>query len=393
VNPSLPLAVPDESPPRWWPARRLFPARRGGRFAAGLAAWTLLGVLDGAESYSKKAGAAGGMTWEHAVASGVLLWYGWMLVGLAVFAAVRRYPLVGPSWRGRAAAYLAAGCGCVCAKLLLDWPIISTFFCLAPGLAPLDVYFPAGVRSHGFRYYLIYWGLIGAGHALNSHRQLGLREQWASQLEGKLAAAQLQLLELQLHPHFLFNTLNAISALIHQDVEAADRMVARLGELLRLLLDRFGAQEITLAEELEFLAKYLEIEQERHGALLRVRQQVEASLLRACLPPLTLQPLVENALKHGLGTGQAAGRITMRARREQGRLRLEVEDDGAGLAPGHRRGVGLSNLQARLRQLYPGEYRFELRAGACGGTLAVLELPLRTQPHPATGEPPRLKVS
>jgi LytS/YehU family sensor histidine kinase len=321
------------------------------------------------------------------VASGLCLWAGWMLVGLVVFAAARRKPLLGPTWPRRAALYLAAGCVCVPAKLLLDWPITAAFFCPEGTLPPLGPFLVGTLRSYGFRYYLIYWGLVGAGHALSSYRQLGDRERRAAQLEGRLAAAQMQLLKMQLNPHFLFNTLNAISALIHRDVELADRMVARLGALLRLLLDRFGDPEVTLEEELEFLNAYLEIEQERYGERLRVREQVEVGLLRAHLPPLTLQPLVENALKHGIGPRKSAGRITVRARRERGRLRLEVEDDGAGLAPGHRRGVGLSNTHERLRQLYPGEYHFELRPGASGGTLAVLELPLRTGSPRATDEP------
>src|SRR5436305_1648644 len=170
----------------------------------------------------------------------------------------------------------------------------------APGLAPFGACFGSGLRGYGFRYYLIYWGLVGIGHALNSFRQLGDRERRAALLEARLADAQLQMLRLQLHPHFLFNTLNAISALIHKDVEVADRMVAQLGDLLRLLLGRFGAAEVTLEEELEFLNRYLEIEQEHYGARLRVREQVEAGLLRTWVPPLILQPLVENALKHGI---------------------------------------------------------------------------------------------
>jgi signal transduction histidine kinase len=367
--------------------RWLFPAHRVGRLAVGLAAWTLLGVLDGVESYYKWAGSPEPLTWPQALVSGQLLWYGWMLVGLLVFAATRRYPLVGPGWPRRAAAYLAAGCLCVLAKLLLDWPLVGAFFSPGKGLRPLGEHLADGLRYYGFRYYLIYWGLVGVGHALNYSLQLAERERRAAQLESKLAAAQLQLLQLQLNPHFLLNTLNAISALIYQDVEVADRMVAQLGDLLRLLLDRFGTQEVTLEEELEFIGKYLEIEQERFGARLRVREEVEAGLLRARVPPLTLQPLVENALKHGIGPAKSAGRITLRARRERGRLRLEVEDDGAGLAPDHRPGVGLSNTHARLRRLYPGEHRFELRDGAAGGTLAVLELPLRTKSPPANGEP------
>jgi len=271
----------------------------------------------------------------------------------------------------------------------LDWPIVVAFFCPGIEQLPLAEYFVGVARGYAFRYYLIYWGLVGIGHALNSFRQLGDREKRAVQLEGKLASAQLQMLRLQLHPHFLLNTLNAISALIHKDVEVADRMVAQLGDLLRLLLDRFGAAEVTLEEELEFLNRYLEIEQERHGARLRVREQIEAGLLRAWVPPLILQPLVENAVKHGIGPTKSAGRITVRARRDRHlrRLRLEVEDNGVGLAPDYHRGVGLTNTYARLRQLYPGSFRFELRPAPSGGTLAVLELPFRTKLHAADGEP------
>jgi two-component system, LytTR family, sensor kinase len=388
VNSPLRLFRSGESGPRQ-PLHRAFLTPRAGRLAVGAAAWVLVGVLDGVESYYKRVGTLYEMTAGQAVAAGLLLWGGWMLVGLVVFAAARYYPLVGPHWPRRAAAYLAAGCVCVLAKLLFDWPIAVVFFC--PGIEerPLAEYFRGLLPTYGFRYYLIYWGLVGIGHALNSFRQLGDRERRAVQLEGKLAAAQLQMLRLQLHPHFLLNTLNAISALIHKDVEVADRMVAQLGDLLRLLLDRFGAAEVTLEEELEFLNRYLEIEQERHGARLRVREQVEAGLQRAWLPPLILQPLVENAVKHGIGPGKKGGRITVRARRDrkQGRLRLEVEDNGVGLAPDYRPGVGLSNTYARLRQLYPGAFRFELRAGAGGGTLAVLELPFRTKLHAGHDEP------
>jgi two-component sensor histidine kinase len=377
-----------ESGPRP-PLRRSLLTPRARRLAIGAAVWALVGVLDGAESYYKRLGTVYQMTWGEAVAAGLLLWGGWMLVWLALFAAARRYPLVGPRWLRRAPAYLLAGCVCVLAKLAFDYPIAVVFFC--PGIEerPWAEYFGGLLPAYGFRYYLIYWGLVGVAHALNSFRQLGDRERRAAKLEAKLASAQLQMLRLQLHPHFLFNTLNAISALIHKDVEVADRMVAQLGDLLRLLLDRFGAPEVTLEEELEFLNRYLEIEQERFGARLRVREQIEAGSQRAWVPPLILQPLVENALKHGIGPGKKGGRITLRARRDrkQGLLRLEVEDNGVGLAADYRHGVGLSNTCARLRQLYPGAYRFELRAAPGGGTLAVLELPFRTRLHAAHDEP------
>jgi len=357
-----------------WPAW----SRRGGRLILGFAVWTLFGVLDGAESYYNHVGTARPMSWGWAIGSGLCLWYTWMLLGLSVFAVTRRCPLVGPDWPRRSAMYLAAGGACVLLKLVLDWPVISIFFCSDPGLAPFGSYFTFGLRSHGFRYYLTYCGLVAAGHALSYSGQLCDRERRAAVLKNRLASAQLQLLQMQLSPHFLCNTLNAISVLIHRDVEVADRMVARLGSLLRLLLDRFDAHEVTLAEELEFMGKYLEIEQERFGARLRVRHQIEPGLLRACVPPLVLQPLVENSLKHGIGRDGGDGQIIMRARRKRGRLRLEVEDNGVGVDPGHRHGVGLSNTHARLQQLYPGESRFELRPGEAGGTLAILELPFHT---------------
>jgi two-component system LytT family sensor kinase len=375
---ALHLERPAQLIARQWPLPTRAWTGRAGRLAIGLAVWTLLGVLDGAESYYKYIGTARPMSWSWAIASGLCLWYTWMLLGLSIFAVTRRYPLVGPGWPRRAMIYLAAGVACVLFKLLLDWPVISIFFCSDPGLSPFGSYYTFGLRSHGFRYYLTFCGLVAAGHALTYSGQLCDRERRTAVLKNRLASAQLQLLQLQLSPHFLCNTLNAISVLIHRDVEVADRMVARLGSLLRLLLDRFDAEEVTLAEELEFMGKYLEIEQERYGARLRVRHQIESGLLRACVPPLVLQPLVENSLKHGIGRDGRDGVITLRARKKRGRLRLEVEDDGVGVDPRHRRGVGLSNTHARLQQLYPGESRFELRPGESGGTLAILELPFHT---------------
>src|SRR5262245_53350236 len=366
---ALHLERPSQLSARQWPVPSGAWSRRASRIGGGLAVWTMLGVLDGAETYYKRIATAEPITWGWAIASGVCLWYGWMLLGLCVFGVTRRYPLVGREWPRRAVMYLAAGGVCVLAKLLLDWPVISFFFCSDPGLAPFEPFYSYGLRSHGFRYYFIYCGLVAAGHALCYSGQICDRERRTAVLKTRLASAQLQLLQLQLSPHFLCNTLNAISVLIHRDVEVADRMVARLGTLLRLLLDRFGAPEVTLAEELEFMSKYLEIEQERFGTRLRVRQQIDPGLLRACVPPLVLQPLVENSLKHGIGRDSGHGEITLRARRKRGRLRLEVEDNGIGVDPRHRRGVGLSNTHARLQQLYPGESRFELRAGNDGGTL------------------------
>src|SRR5262249_29158966 len=162
-----------------------------------------------------------------------------------------------------------------------------------------------------------------------------------------LAQAQLSALKMQVHPHFLFNTLHSISALLHCDVEAADRMVARLGDFLRLTLDHSGDQEVTLEQELEFLRCYLDIELTRFQDRLTVNLDIEPATLEAQTPNLILQPIVENAIRHGIATRIEPGRIEISSARRGGRLRIEVRDDGPGFASnsngaGFREGIGLS---------------------------------------------------
>src|SRR4029079_2186861 len=176
----------------------------------------------------------------------------------------------------------------------------------------------------------------------------------------------LQALKMQLHPHFLFNTLNSISALLDEDVDAADQMLARLGDLLRMTLENSGAQEITLQEELEFLRCYLEIEQVRFNDRLTVDMKIEPATLDAQVPNLILQPIVENAIKHGIVSRIAPGRIEISAIRYGGSLKLQVRDNGPGLHPGEassgrvKEGLGLANTRARLEQRYRHDHRFEM---------------------------------
>jgi sensor histidine kinase YesM len=200
---------------------------------------------------------------------------------------------------------------------------------------------------------LTYWMLIGLSHAIDYYRKYRDRELKATQLEARLAEAQLQALKMQLQPHFLFNTLHAISALVHKDAEAADRMITRLAEFLRITLDSVGVQEVPLKTELESLDKYLDIEQVRFGSRLSVERSIAPETLDLLVPNLILQPLVENAVRHGIAPRAAGGRIEIRARREAGRLLIEIADDGPGRSDGLlREGVGLTNTRARLRQLY-----------------------------------------
>jgi hypothetical protein len=206
----------------------------------------------------------------------------------------------------------------------------------------------------------------------------------SEQLQSRLDQARLEALKLQLQPHFLFNTLNTITALVHTDPPAAERMVSGLSELLRFSLGTAGDQEIPLERELEVLHHYLDIQQVRFQDRLSVSFDVDADAARAYVPNLLLQPLVENAIKHGIGPRAAAGHIAISAHRRNGVLSLEVSDDGVGdvrEAP-RREGVGLGNSRARLRSLYGEAHRFEVGPRTRGGFRVYIEIPFQTDPRP-----------
>lgn len=225
---------------------------------------------------------------------------------------------------------------------------------------------------------LLYFAVLGLYEGILYYfkYQESLRRQ--SQLEAKLAKSQLQALKMQLHPHFLFNTLHTISSMIRIDPEAADLMVVRLSEFLRLSLASEALQEVSLEQELRFIRRYLEIERIRFAERLQVDYDVEDSTLSASVPNLILQPLVENAIRHGVSRTLHRGRIAIKARRRGETLVLSVTDNGAGLsnpAPG-REGVGLSNTRARLQQLYGQAQELKVTNRDEGGVEAVLSFPL-----------------
>jgi signal transduction histidine kinase len=228
---------------------------------------------------------------------------------------------------------------------------------------------------------MTYWAIIGLSHALWYQREAQDRALRESQLETHLVEAKLQALQRQLQPHFLFNTLNAISALMHRDVDAADNMIAKLSDLLRLSLQTVGVQETTLKEELDFLSKYLEIEQTRFRDRLTVVFDVQPDTLDALVPNLILQPLVENSIKHGIGPRPSPGRIEIRARRAGSMLELEVRDNGLGLSAArlhdfNNGGVGLTNTRSRLQHLYGNAHRFEFQQPDGGGLQVLMSIPL-----------------
>jgi LytS/YehU family sensor histidine kinase len=226
---------------------------------------------------------------------------------------------------------------------------------------------------------LIYWVIVAVSFAFDYYRKYRERELRAVELEKRLAQAKLQALQMQLNPHFLFNSLHSISALMHQDVEAADRMIVRLSDLLRAALESSDTQEITLSKELEFLKRYLEIEQIRFGDRLTVQMEVPRDTLDAQVPNLILQPLVENAIRHGIEPHAKPGRIELRSKREANVLTLEVRDNGAGIPANQSfaENVGLSNTRARLKAIHADAHGLELLNAPGGGLLVRMTIPFR----------------
>jgi signal transduction histidine kinase len=300
----------------------------------------------------------------------------WAALTIFVFAVSRRFPLDRKPRRRAVLAHLIAGPSVAAAEVMLGYAIGILSGWIDPSAQPFMVNF----FWRGFPFNLVvYWLLAGVAHGFTFYRRYRLREAEAARLTARLARAELDLLRSQLHPHFLFNTLTAISALMHRDVKAADRMVARLSELLRAALDHDSEQEVSLQEELAFLAAYLEIERARLGDRLAVELDVQPNVLDARVPHMILQPLVENAIQHGVAPRVAPGTVTIRARGRRGMLDIEVRDDGPGAPPGKSLlgGVGLANTRARLEQMYGDDYSFEPGNAPGGGFRVALAIPFR----------------
>ncbi len=334
--------------------------------------WTLLGVFSASQIYIRYAYySEHAPTWRQAFNVAFSDWYAWGILSPLILWFADRFPLErGAHWR-RWCAHLGVGVLFSMLKMLLE---LGGFY-LAAGVVRQTTL--PQLHSN----LLTYGAIVGVIHAVSYYRKYRAQELHASRLAAQLAQAQLHALKMQLHPHFLFNTLHAISTLVHKDAEAADRMIARLSDLLRLALENAGVQAVPLKQELEFLERYLEIEQTRFQDRLTVQVRIAPDTLDAHVPNLILQPLVENAVRHGIAPRAAPGTILISARRESNKLLLSVRDDGPGLpAPHFNEGVGLKNTRARLDQLYGEAHRFAIGNHAEGGVLVELTLPLQIEP-------------
>jgi two-component system LytT family sensor kinase len=298
----------------------------------------------------------------------------WALITIAVFALSRRFPLDRKP-RARALLVHAVASPALATTEVVLSLVIGVFSGWSDPTEPFMVSFWRGFPFN----VVVYWLLAGVAHGFTFYRRYRLRDAEAGRLAARLARAELDLLKSQLQPHFLFNTLTAISALMHRDVRAADRMVARLSELLRAALDHDAEEEVSLQDELAFLDAYVEIEQARLGDRLKVELDVQANVLDARVPHMILQPLVENAIRHGVAPRVAPGTVTISARGRRGMLDIEVRDDGPGVPAGTpvSDGVGLANTRTRLNKMYGDDYSFEPGNVPGGGFRVALAIPFR----------------
>jgi anti-sigma regulatory factor (Ser/Thr protein kinase) len=227
-----------------------------------------------------------------------------------------------------------------------------------------------------------YWGVIAFGYSFEIYRKYKSEELKAAQLETRLIETELKALRQQMHPHFLFNTMNTIAVLVREGRnDDAVTLLARLSSLLRMSLDNTGVPEVTLQQELDFLGHYIEIQKARFSDRLNVRLAIAPEALRARIPNLVLQPIVENAILHGIAPKMEPGHVDIRAEVDGDSLRLEVRDDGAGIAHGRapaREGIGLANTRERLAKLYGARSRLTLQSEAGRGVSVEIVLPFRT---------------
>jgi len=372
--------MPGRAGDTWWWTRLL---------AAAIAFWSLVAVINGTQLYIGFSGEGlpfaqhltPFLVWQECA------WLLWALLTPLVVLVAARYPL-------RAAPVpilLHIGASLVCAVIrIAGAEILTGYLAPYPGIREQRTFadrFVGRMSSTLHIELLVYWGLVMAFHAFDFYRKYRDRELAASRLERELVSAHLETLRLQLDPHFLFNALHSIATLIRErENEPAVKMLTDLSQLLRQSLNTSGRQKMPLHGELDILQHYIDIQETRFPDRLRVETDVDSDVASALVPTLILQPLVENAIRHGIARLDRPGLVTIVARRDGPSLQLEVSDDGPGLngaersgaLPGSRRagGVGLENTRARLAGLYGTAQSFTLKDRDGGGVTASVRLPL-----------------
>jgi len=345
------------------------------RWAAYAALWLLVSSVFASQIYL-----AGYVTpWPRAFGAEAVYWLTWWILAPAVFwwcrrlrAAVNAVRIAGLVAGAAVAVFVQPLIGQGITHVLSWLPFCSD--CAPPATLLSPAWFLQAARNAGVNL-PIYAGFVLGWHTVTFYRESRDRQIKAVQLESLLREAQLEALRSQLNPHFLFNSLHSIAELVHQNPKLAEQLIVRLGELLRQVLETAKQPELQLSEELEFIRGYLDIEQMRLGERLSVHWDVAPDALAVRVPSLVLQPLVENAIQHGIAATAAPGTLTVRAHRQDGFLNIEIADSGPGLAtPALRpQGIGIANTRARLQRLYGDRHAFELVHGA--GLVVKLRIP------------------
>jgi two-component system LytT family sensor kinase len=341
--------------------------------------WTLLGLLNLSQSLYLRKTYGKPVQLFDATVIGLADWYIWAAVAPVVVMLGRRFPLGPRRWLMHVPLHLAFSVVAAKAITLLMYPVMvhfHTIWELPPfWLDRIEVLF----MREAHLYLWVYWAILGVGHALDFHRKYREQELSAAQLEARLAQAQLQVLKMQLDPHFLFNTLHAVTALVYKRPAAAETVLTRLSEMLRMSLESQETHEVPLRDELRLLAPYLEIQEIRFDGRLQVNTDIEPNAANCLVPSLILQPLVENAIRHGIERRPGEGRIDIMARRNGKYIWVQVSDNGMGIPGGSlasvHEGVGLSNTRSRLRHLYGSECRMEISNAPTGGAVIRLGIP------------------
>jgi two-component system LytT family sensor kinase len=338
-------------------------------------AWTVIGLFYAGRSIVTFAERPGPIPWDRAVLFELIYWYVWAALTPLVLRFAQRFPLQGEHWVRNVLALIFFGLivsplqslAEAGISLLIGWSLLHL---PAHEAAMRWAIIQRRLPIESVTGFSVYAGIVGAAYALNAYRK-------AAQLENALATAELRNLKSQLHPHFLFNTLHTISVLMMRDVPLANRVLIRLSELLRAALDTHGGMMVPLRQEMEFVEGYLEIEQTRFQDRLMVHIEIDPMLLNARVPSFLLQPLVENALRHGIANLSGTGQLSVEAKRDGARIRMAVRDNGPGASGVRDSGVGLANLRARLQQLYGADCKFEAGNADGGGFLVHVSIPFQ----------------
>lgn len=345
--------------------------------------WTFLAAFSASQTAVYLLQRGQPFSWGDMLTARFADWYTCALFTPLFFWLARRYPIDKKSWRTTVPLFLVVTLVCVVVKYAVLIPIERAF----------GIYSGATLANQLARNFateaMAFWAVIGIVHAIEFNRRYREREVAAADLRARLSEAQLEALRSQIHPHFLFNTLHSISTLMHRDVNAADTMLTRLSDLLRLTMQHRGQNEITLRDELALVGEYIEIMRVRFGDRLTVNHAIRPDALVAMVPQFILQPLLENAFDHGIARTSGPGTIDIVARTTDGKLEISITDNGLhskSAARPKKHGIGLANTRRRLEQLYGPGQSISLEKLPERGTRVVVSIPLHTSSRSSSVE-------